>query len=264
MQPHLPKWRNGIFGDLLPHSAASSKGTLPMSELDQPAAISQRERDEDLEVSGREGGWLPGPSAPEEVLVPARRIPWLTESSPQAWDSYASAGGPDYLIADCGSPESHERRLRALLQLPIEEGDTLLEFGCGTGRLADFVSRGVRYEGLDWSREVITLARRRRPHGAFRCGSVGDLGPSDWVVASGPFNYAEGWSKSQTAEAVSAMWEASRRGIALTVLCIPADGRLQYDGGELISFLGARDWSHVELDRSYLPNDMCLRAWRER
>jgi len=191
-----------------------------------------------------------------------RTIPWLTESSPRAWDSYASTGGPDYLVADCGSPESHERRLRAVLRLPIDEGDDLLEFGCGTGRLADLVPRGVRYEGLDWSREVIALAQRRRPHGAFRCGSVGDLTPHDWVVASGPFNYATGWSKRQTAEAVSAMWQASRRGIALTVLGLPAKGRLHYGGDELVSFLAACDWSCLELDRSYLPNDVCLRAWR--
>jgi hypothetical protein len=199
----------------------------------------------------------------EETVTPVRSTPWLTQSSPQAWDSYASGGEADYLIADCGSPASHERRLKALLRLPIEEGDTLLEFGCGTGRLADLVPSVVRYEGLDWSQGVITLARQRRPHGAFRCGSVGELTRHDWVVASGPFNYAKGWSKTQTAEAVSAMWDASTRGIALTVLCTPADGRLHYGGNELISYLAACDWSHLELDRSYLPNDMCLRAWRE-
>lgn len=214
------------------------------------------------DASGRAavGQGLPGPG---EVVTPVRRIPWLTESSPRAWDSYASEGGPDYLVADCGSAESHERRLKALLQLPIEEGDTLLEFGCGTGRLADFMPYGVRYEGVDWSQEVIMLAQRRRPNGAFSCGSVGDLTPHDWVVASGPFNYSKGWSKSQTAEAVSVMWDMSRRGIALTLLCVPADGRLHYGDDELISFLSACDWSHLELDRSYLPNDICLRAWRE-
>jgi SAM-dependent methyltransferase len=197
------------------------------------------------------------------VAEPARSVPWLTESSPQAWNAYASKGGPDYLIADCGSPESHERRLRSVLRLPIKAGDTLLEFGCGTGRLADFVPAGVRYQGVDWSAEVITQARRRRPHNAFRCGSVSDLDPHDWVVASGPFNYARGWSKSQTAKAVAAMWGVSTRGIALNALCIPADGRLHYRGEELVSFLAAYDWSHLELDRSYLPNDICLRAWRE-
>jgi SAM-dependent methyltransferase len=196
------------------------------------------------------------------VAVPARGLPWLTENTPQAWDSYTSEDGPDYLIADCGSRESHERRLRALLRLPVAAEETLLEFGCGTGRLADLVPLGVGYEGLDWSGAVVTLARRRRPGSVFRHGSVADLTPHDWVVASGPFNYARGWSRSQTAEAVAAMWAASRRGIALTVLGVPADGRLHYSGEELVSFLAGCDWSQLELDRSYLPNDICLRAWR--
>jgi SAM-dependent methyltransferase len=193
----------------------------------------------------------------------ARGVPWLAESSPEAWDSYANGGGPDYLIADCGSPESHERRLRALLRLPIGKADNLLELGCGTGRLADFIPGGVSYKGLDWSQEVIALARRRRSRGSFRCGSLADLTPHDWVVASGPFNYSEGWSKRLTAEAIVAMWGASRRGIAVTVLRVPAGGRLHYDASELISFLAGCDWAHLELDRSYLPNDICLRAWRE-
>ena len=188
---------------------------------------------------------------------------WLAVSSPKSWDSHARAGGPDHRVADCGSAESHERRLRALLRLPIAGGDTLLEFGCGTGRLADLLPPGVRYAGLDWSAEVVALARQRRPHATFGRGSVADLTPHDWVVASGPFNYAQGWSRSQTAAAFSAMWAASRRGIAVTVLRTPAGGRLHYGGGELVSFLAACDWSHLELDRSYLPNDMCLRAWRE-
>lgn len=206
---------------------------------------------------------VPNPRGHAEEAEPKRAVPWLTESSPDAWDSYASNGGPDYLIADCGSPESHERRLRAILRLPINEGETVLELGCGTGRLSDLLPQSVRYEGLDWSPEIIAKARHRRPHKAFRCGTITDLTSHDWMVASGPFNYSRGWSKSQTAEAVAAMWNASRRGIAVTALCIPIDGRLHYAADELISFLAACDWSQLELDRSYLPNDICLRAWRE-
>lgn len=211
----------------------------------------------------RQGTGRPPASAPDDDAPTPRGVRWLAASSPRDWDSLARDGGPDYRIADCGSPESHERRLRALLRLPIADGDTLLEFGCGTGRLADLVPRGVRYAGVDWSAGVITLARRRRPDVSFSRGSVGDLTPHDWVVASGPFNYAQGWSKDQTAAAVSAMWLASRRGIAVTVLRTPAGGRLHYDGGELVRFLAGCDWSHLELDRSYLPNDICLRAWRQ-
>gem|GEM_PF-3483789 len=203
----------------------------------------------------------PGPRIPA-VAGGARPAPWLAESTPAAWDRRARTAGPDYLVADCGSPQSHEQRLHALLRLPIQPGDRVLELGCGTGRLADLVPAGVSYAGLDWSAEMIALARRRRPRGEFRVGSVADLSACDWAVASGPFNYSSGWSKPETARAVDAMWAASRRGIAVTFLHVPADGRLHYSAAEVAGLLDARDWSHLELDRSYLPNDICLRAWR--
>ena len=234
-----------------------------MKYAEKRAAVRTSEARDDSTGAGQPSVRPSAPPGYPEIATPKRTIPWLTESSPQTWDSYAKNGGPDYLIADCGSPKSHEQRLKAILRLPVKEGDTILEFGCGTGRLADLLPRSVRYEGLDWSPGVITQAQHRRPHNAFRCGTVSDLTAHDWVVASGPFNYARGWSKNQTAEALAAMWSASRRGVALTALRIPADGRLHYSAEELASFLAACDWSHLELDRSYLPNDMCLRAWRE-
>ncbi len=210
-----------------------------MNDSERRVAVNQNEASEEpmsTRLHDDQSIDMPGPRGA------MRSVPWLAESSPQAWDSYARQGGADYIIADCGSPESHELRLRSVLRLPTRPGDTLLEFGCGTGRLADLVPDDVRYEGLDWSAEAIRQAQRRRPNHVFRCGSVSELVPHDWVVASGPFNYAKGWSRTQTAEAVAAMWGASRRGIALTVLRVPADGRLHYGDEELISFLTGCDW----------------------
>jgi SAM-dependent methyltransferase len=187
---------------------------------------------------------------------------WLPTSTPETWDELARSDGPDHAIADCGSTESHERRLHAVLRLPFRPGETLLELGCGTGRLADLVPDGVTYEGLDWSAEMVELAQKRRPHIAFRQGTQDDLTPADWVVASGPFNYDDGWSKDRTAESFAAMWRASRRGIAVTVLRVEAERRLHYSPEELLSFVAELDWGQVELDRSYLPNDLCVRLWR--
>lgn len=191
-----------------------------------------------------------------------KSVPWLTESTPDAWDAYARDGGPDHLVADCGSIGSHERRLRALLAIPLRTGDSVSELGCGTGRLADLLPAGTPYEGLDWSPEVLRLARRRRPQVTFRLGTDADLTRSDWVVASGPFNYESGWSKAQTAKAVQRMWEASRRGIAVTLLGKPAPGRLHYDPIDAFELVQKFQWGFMELDRSYLPNDLCLRVWR--
>jgi SAM-dependent methyltransferase len=174
----------------------------------------------------------------------------------------ARSGGPDYAIADCGSTQSHELRLRAILKLPLCNGDSVQELGCGTGRLADLIPAGISYEGLDWSAEVVATAMTRRPTHRFRVGAEDDLTTADWIVASGPFNYTHGWSKERTIASMRKMWQASRRGIAVTVLRVPATDRLHYEPAELCGPLNDLDWSTCELDRSYLPNDLCLRAWR--
>lgn len=189
---------------------------------------------------------------------------WITVNDPKEWGARASLDAPDYQIADCGSTESHELRLRALLRVPVQAGDSILDFGCGTGRLADLLPEGVDYLGIDWSEGVIkqARARRARENASFVVGSVYDLRPADWVVASGPFNYAVGWNRELTGRALAHMWMCAVRGIAVTVLRKLTPGRLAYSATELTGYVEALDWTHLELDCSYLPNDVCLRAWR--
>ncbi len=189
---------------------------------------------------------------------------WVRTSTPAEWSRRALAGGPDHVVADCGSPESHELRLRAVLHLPFRTGDTLVELGCGTGRLADLLPSEVSYQGIDWSPAVIDEARARRPAVRFNVGVEDDLPAADWVVASGPFNYRAGWSKQRTTNAIQKMWRASRVGIAVTALRTPAPNRLHYQPGELLGMVEGLDWSELQVDRSYLPNDICLSAWRTR
>ena len=187
---------------------------------------------------------------------------WMAANTPEAWGERARSGGADHVIADWGSVASHELRLHALLRLPWRPGDVLLDLACGTGRLADFAPEGLTYEGLDWSLDVIEVARRRRPGIRFRQGTETDLTGADWVVTNGLFNMEDGWTKARTKDTVVKMWRASRRGIAVTARRERAEGRLHYSPEELQGFLTDLDWSELELDRSYLPNDICLRAWR--
>jgi hypothetical protein len=77
-------------------------------------AVGQRVTDADL----GEHGLMYGCQTHPGLKVTPRLswgIPWLIERRPQAWDSYAREDGPEYLIPDCGSRQSHERRPRALL-----------------------------------------------------------------------------------------------------------------------------------------------------
>lgn len=187
---------------------------------------------------------------------------WLKGNSPEVWDARANRDVSDHVAADWGSAASQEKRFAAILNLPLVAGDTLIDFGCGTGRLADFIPPGVAYEGIDWSSAIIDEATRRRPSCSFRVGSVEELHPADWVIACGPFNIADGWSRSQTRNAVRSMWQKSRKGIAVSLMRSPSPERLHYRADEVVEYLEDCDWSALELDRSYLPNDLCMRAWR--
>jgi SAM-dependent methyltransferase len=75
---------------------------------------------------------------------------------------------------------------RILDQLPLLEGETVLDLGCGVGDVAaELVARGARVIGLDLNDELLESARARGLRGAdFRSCDVRDLGGLG-VVADG-------------------------------------------------------------------------------
>ncbi|RDH83376.1 MAG: class I SAM-dependent methyltransferase [endosymbiont of Escarpia spicata] len=70
-------------------------------------------------------------------------------------------------------------------------GNRLLDVGCGTGNLLNYLPDGVNYVGMDLSSDYITAARNEHGEkGHFVCADVADLdyealGKPDIVVAKG-------------------------------------------------------------------------------
>jgi len=66
---------------------------------------------------------------------------------------------------------------RVLDALPLKEGETVLDLGCGVGDLAaELVARGARVIGLDLQDELLADARSRKLRGAdFRSCDIRDL-----------------------------------------------------------------------------------------
>ena len=109
---------------------------------------------------------------------------------------------------DWNSTESQKTRFDQLLGI-VQSGATeysVLDYGCGYGALIDVLTeRGqpFRYVGYDVSEEMILRARRLHP--GDQCEFTTDekeLGPSDYVVASGVLNVRLEASKAQWKEYV--------------------------------------------------------------
>ncbi len=130
------------------------------------------------------------------------------------------------------SPETAERRCRVMLDVIRNPGcpTSLLDFGCGTSQLLEFMrSRGewpnVDYSGLDLSEKFLRLARLKFPDVSYYQADIlrdPDSVPSfDYVVVSGLFTakfqmtFDEMFSYFQ--DVVAAVFQKARIGLAFNV-----------------------------------------------
>ena len=77
---------------------------------------------------------------------------------------------------------THKELWEDLLPLKkyTKDGDTVLDLGCGSGRLYQlFLGLSIRYVGADQSREQLKFARKRYPRGKFVYGEMTNLSFKD-------------------------------------------------------------------------------------
>ena len=75
---------------------------------------------------------------------------------------------------------------KQILSEIIKDGDSVLDAGCGYGRLVDLLPRNISYKGIDQCERFISLAKRDYPEHSFEVGSLQSLSFSnnefDWCV----------------------------------------------------------------------------------
>lgn len=147
------------------------------------------------------------------------------------------------------------RFLAALSHLHLRTGDTLLDFGSGTGRFCEFLPPDVQYAGYDWAPRMVERMVAEHPRARPLEALPDEL--FDFVVAIGPFNLAEGWTKERTWERVSELWtEHTRQALALSVYRGHDPHCIRYTPEDLVELARRLGCATFTLDASYLENDV--------
>ena len=96
---------------------------------------------------------------------------------------YYGEFAPDY-VATWKSIEGYGAEVREFLRSAVGEGagvgGRVLDVGCGPGQLTEGLPRSVEVVGCDISERMLSMARRRRPHGSYHIHDYHEPIPRAW------------------------------------------------------------------------------------
>lgn len=142
--------------------------------------------------------------------------------------------GPGPRGMDWNGRESQYLRFTQLARLldAADSGASLIDYGCGSGALLDFLSGRkirVKYDGFDICPAMISEAKRLHPPGE-QCSftaNANELSPADYVVASGIFNKKQAIPPEQwqtyMEQTLDEMNRLANRGFAFNALTLYSD-----------------------------------------
>lgn len=178
-------------------------------------------------------------------------------NTPAAWSERARTIPEPW--AACGwSLESQEARFdRVLFALDPKPGESMLDYGCGTGDLADCLALSFEYTGYDWAEGMVERAREEHPDRRFV--TAHPTGSFDLVAVIGVFNLPG--SKQDAFHAVRHLWDTTGcRALAFSAYAGSDPNCLHYTDQDLVR-LGAQLAYGTTVER-ILPNDLLMVARR--
>lgn len=149
----------------------------------------------------------------------------------EAWSDRAAMPAP-WDAAGWSRRSQRERFDAVLARLDLRPGDTVLDFGCGTGELADRIPSSL-YVGYDSAPGMVARAQVDHPLAHFT--SKWPAGRFDHVIAVGPFNLPGGWSKQHTFHALRHLWDSTGcRSLIVSVYAGDDERCLRYSPNDLL------------------------------
>jgi SAM-dependent methyltransferase len=157
---------------------------------------------------------------------------------------------------------TQDRRLRVLCEIADLGNASVLDFGCGTGRLYQLLATdgfAGDYVGYDVAAELIDAARKKFPSARFECRNIFADGVGekfDYAMVSGVFNNRHSGSNEYIYEILRVLFASVRQGLAFNALSTYVDyfdDHLNYlDPAAMFDFCKTRLSSRVVLRHDYL------------
>ena len=132
--------------------------------------------------------------------------------------------------------QNQTKRFETLLDIGVQEGDSILDLGCGLGHLSEHLEKinlNVDYTGIDTNKWAIEQAHEfkentntpmlgvpkayRFNEATFLHSTIFEIcGRYDWGIASGVFNV--GFPKLEMLETINELLSKSKKGVAFNLL----------------------------------------------
>ena len=132
--------------------------------------------------------------------------------------------------------QNQTKRFQTLLDIGVQEGDSIVDLGCGLGHLSEHLDKiglNVNYTGIDTNKWAIEQAHEFKENinspmlgvpkayqfkeATYIHGTIFELcGTYDWGLASGVFNVQ--FPKLEMLETINELLSKSRKGVAFNLL----------------------------------------------
>ena len=146
--------------------------------------------------------------------------------------------------------QNQAKRFETLLNIGVQEGDSILDLGCGLGHMVEHLEKiglNVRYTGIDTNRWSIQQAYQFR-EATYIHGTIFDIQDRyDWGLASGVFNVE--FPKLDMLETISELLSKANKGVAFNLLSNSANNNLTYE-----NYIPEEIVSHLKGDVSIVEN----------
>ncbi len=146
--------------------------------------------------------------------------------------------------------QNQTKRFQTLLDIGVQEGDSILDLGCGLGHMVEHLEKtglNVRYTGIDTNKWSIQQAYQFR-EATYIHGSIFDIQEKyDWGLASGVFNIE--FPKLEMLETINELLSKANKGVAFNLLSSSANNSLKYE-----NYTPEEIVSHLKGDVSVVEN----------